>query len=194
MNVDPELEDTELETWREQWQSETTVPPGLRAKVERQSVYMKLGLAADVLVTLVMGGGTTAWALRSPAPGIVLVAAATWTFLAAAWIFVLAINRGNWSPSALDTVAFVDLSIRRCNTALKTVWFAVGLFFSEIAFSLTWAYHHISQPRQPVVAWLWFSSWRIDFVWLCTLVFLAAIAWYHAKKRAELARLLELSK
>ena len=47
MNVD-----TELEVWRQQWQSVTTVPLDLRRKVERQSLFMKIAILADLLVTI----------------------------------------------------------------------------------------------------------------------------------------------
>jgi hypothetical protein len=192
MNIDAELTDPQLELWRQQWQSETTVPLDLRRQVARQSRLMKIGLILDTLVTLVMGGGTTAWAMRSSQPDIVLIPVATWLFLAAAWTFVLTANRGNWAPSGLDTAAFLNLSIRRCRTALSTIWFAVALFVCEIAFGLAWAYTHTTPPRPSLLTWLWFSSLRIDIVWMCSLAFLAGILWYRKKKQAELASLLDL--
>ena len=184
--------DVELDIWREQWQAETAVPVSLRRSVERQSRWMKIGFIADTVVTLVMGGGSTAWALRSMDPDVVLVAAATWLFLAAAWAFVLLVNRGLWAPSALDTAAFVDLSVRRCQGTLTTTWFAAGLYVSEVAFGLGWGYKHSIQSRMTLWNWLWFSSLRIDIVWICTMAFFGAIVWYRRKKRVELARLLKL--
>src|SRR5260370_41159413 len=106
MNVD-----TELEAWRQQWQSDTTVPLDLRRKVERQSRFMKIALIGDILVTITIGGATIGWAVRSPQPYNVLLAVATWVFIAAAWMFALTVNRGNWSPSAQDTAAFVELAV-----------------------------------------------------------------------------------
>jgi len=58
--------DTELETWRREWQSETTVPPDLRRRVERQSRWRKVTVAGDILVTVVIGGGVIALAAREP--------------------------------------------------------------------------------------------------------------------------------
>ena len=60
--------DIELETWRREWQSETAVPPDLRRHVERQSRWLKIGIAADILVTVVIGGGVIALAARSQQP------------------------------------------------------------------------------------------------------------------------------
>ena len=72
--------DVELDIWREQWQAETAVPVSLRRSVERQSRWMKIGFIADSVVTLVMGGGSIARAVRSMDPDVMLVAAATWLF------------------------------------------------------------------------------------------------------------------
>jgi len=184
--------DIELEGWREQWQADPVVPPNLRRSVERQSRLMKIGLIGDCVVTFVMGGGTTLWAVRSPGTGMGLVAAATWFFLAVAWTFALVSKRGLWAPSAIDTASFVDLSIRRCRAGLATTWFGAGLFAAEVTFGLGWAYRHSIQDSEPLLRWLWFSSLRIDIVWICTLAFFSAIAWYRRKKKVELSSLLAL--
>jgi hypothetical protein len=184
--------DIELEAWREQWQADPVVPPNLRRNVERQSRLMKIGLIADTLVTVVMGGGTTLWALRFPGTDLGQVAAATWFFLAAAWLFAFITKRGLWAPSAIDTASFVDLSIRRCRASLAATWFGAGLFVSEVAFGLGWVYKHSIQAPQPLWRWLLFSSLRIDIVWICTLAFFSAIVWYRRKKKVELTRLLTL--
>jgi hypothetical protein len=153
---------------------------------------MKIGLVGDTLVTLVMGGGTTVWAMRSPDSDVVLVAVATWLFLAAAWVFVLMANRGLWGPSGMDSAAFVDLSLRRCRSALMATWFASALFVCEVAFGLWWAYQHSIQGRMPVLNWLLFGSLRVDIVWVFTVIFFGAVAWYRRKKRSELSRLLQM--
>jgi len=153
---------------------------------------MKIALMADILVTIVMGGSTTMWALRSPQPDIVLLAVATWLFLAAAWTFTLTVNRGNWSPSAPDTATFVDLSVRRGRSRLAAVRFAAGFFLCEIVFCLGWVYDHTPEQRKPLLPWLFFSSLPIDLVWLSTLAFFGFLVWYRRQKRAELAYLLSL--
>jgi hypothetical protein len=179
--------DAELDVWREQWQSETHVPLALRRKVERQTRFMKIGLLADILVTIVIGGGTIVWALRSPQSDIMLLAAVTWLFLAAAWTFTLTVNRGNWSPSVLDTAAFVELSARRCRGRLAAIRFGAILFLCNIVFCLGWVYHHSPEVRKPLLPWLFFSSLPIDIVWLGTLAFSIFLVWYRRRKRDELA-------
>ena len=182
--------DTELETWRRAWQSDAPVPPDLRRRVERQSRWMKIGTAADILVTVVIGGGVIAMAARSPQPAMLLLAGVTWTFIAAAWAFRLSISRGLWSPAAMDTAAFVDLSARRCRAQLKATLFGAGLYVCELTFCLGWIYRQ-SMPRVALLPWL-FGSFSNGLVWLLTLAFFIFIARYRRKKRAELAWLLSL--
>jgi len=184
--------DTELDVWRQQWQSDTTVPPNLRRMVERQTRWMRISLAADILVTIAVGGFTAGRAVLSPQPDIVSLAGATWLFLAAAWAFSLTINRGNWSPVTLDTAAFVDLSVRRCRAWLAATWFGAGLFLCELTFCLGWVYQHSGDKRAPLPVWLFFSSIPIDVVWLFTLAFAVTLVWFRRKKAAELAYLLSL--
>ncbi|HUE22631.1 MAG TPA: hypothetical protein VMQ86_13185 [Bryobacteraceae bacterium] len=183
--------DSELETWRREWQSDAAAPPDLRRRVQRESRWLKIGIAAEVLVTVVIGGGVIALAARLSQPHMLLLAAATWSFIAAAWAFRLAITRGIWSPAAIDTAAFLDLSIRRCRAQLKAVVFGAGLFVCEIAFCLGWIYRY-SAARTPLLQWL-FGSWFNGLVWLFSLAFFVFIVWYRRKKRAELAWLLSLT-
>jgi hypothetical protein len=184
--------DTELDIWREQWQSATVVPPDLQRRVERQTRTMKLILIAEIFVTIGMGGVFTAWAVRTPEPDIVVLAVVTWIFLASAWWFSMRVNRGKWSPSALDTRAFLDLSISRCRGRLAALKFGAGLFVCEIAFCLGWLYHHLPVPRQPLLEWLFWSSMPLQLVWLFTVLFFGFLLWYRRRKRAELVYLLQL--
>jgi hypothetical protein len=187
MNVD-----TELEAWRRQWQSETTVPRGLRRMVERQSRWMKIHLASQVFVTITIGGATAAWAVRAPQPHIVLLAIWTWVLIAAAWMFSLRANRGNWSPSAQDTAVFIDLSVRRCRARLAAIPFASGFFLIQIGFVLGWVYKYSPAHSIPLLRWLFFSSLPIDTVWLCTVAFFGFLIWLRRRKLAELAYFLSL--
>ena len=184
--------DTELDMWREQWQLDTAIPADLRRKVERQSRAMKLGVINAILVTVIIGGFTAAWAVRTPQSDVILLAVATWMFLAIAWAVQIGLNHGKWSPSAMNTSSFVDLSIRRCRSALAAAIFAAGLFVCELVFGLTWVYHHSAGERKPVLAWLFFSSVPMDLVWLATIAFFGWLVWHRRKKRAELAYLLAL--
>jgi len=190
--MNTEHSDLELEDWRREWQSQTVVPPDLRQRVERQSRALRLGLLADAVVTVVMGGGTAALAIRWPQPDVIVLAAATWLFLAVAWAFGIIVNRGKWAPSALDTAAFLEFLIASCRARLATVWFGAGLTVTEVAFGLGWVHHH-APPQAPLWKWLFFSSIPMDLVWFFTALLFGFMVWYRRKKRAELAKLLTLS-
>jgi hypothetical protein len=184
--------DAELDVWRREWQSRTAVPAaGVRRRVQRQSLIMRITLMAEVLVTAAVGGGATAWAVRSRQPDTILLAGAVWIFLAAAWTFALVSRRNSWSPAALNTSAFLDLSIRRCRSAISATTFGTILYFCELLFCLAWVFRHLSQ-RQAIRLEVFLSSGAVAGVWLCTAAYLGFVLWYRRKKRAELSYLLAL--
>jgi hypothetical protein len=174
--------DLELEAWRAQWQADTEVPADLRRRVARGTRHMRLMLALEVSVTVGMGGGYTLWAVMEPRAEMLVLAGAVWLFLAAAWTAAIANRRGTWSPAALTSADFVDLSVRRCRGKLAAMRFGSWLYFAEMAFCLTWLYRDPGR-RVPAPA--------IVFA-VVTPVFLIALARYRRKTRAELASLLEL--
>ena len=176
------MPDVELETWRDQWQAEAEVPADLRRRVERGTRDMRLMLAGEVLVTVVIGGGYTLSAVRQPRVETFVLAGATWIFLIAAWAFAIFTRRGTWSPAAVATAEFVDLSIRRCRAKLAAVRFGIGLYFAEMAFCLTWLYRDPAR-RTPAPAVIF---------GVVTPAFLLGMAHLQRKTRAELARLQEL--
>jgi len=177
--------DTELEQWRGAWQSPVEVPADLRRRVERQARLLRIMLAGDILVTVVIGGGTILLAIRSLRPDMWLLAATTWLFIVAAWAFRLHATRGLWAQPATDTTSFIDRLIQHCRVQLTATVFAAVLFTSEIAFCLGWIHQHLA-PRPPLVRWLLFSSVFIDLVWAGALVFFSLLIWYRRRKRAEM--------
>lgn len=174
--------DLELEAWREQWQADAEVPADLRRKVARGTRYMRLMLTLEVLVTVTIGGGSSVWAALEPRAEMLVLAGAVWLFLGAAWSIAVVSRRGTWSPAALTTAEFVDLSIRRCRGKLAASRFGVWLYFAEMAFCLTWLYRDPAR-RVPAPAVIF---------GVVTPVFLIGLAHFRHKTRAELAGLLEL--
>ncbi len=185
--------DTELEKWRGEWQSDDAVPPDLRRRVERQDRWMRVMLAADVLVTVGIGGAVIILAARMPRPAMVVLAAVTWLFIAAAWAFRLTTNRGLGSPAAMDTAGYIELLIKRCRSQMSAVLFGAGLYAVEMAFCLGWVYRE-SVQGMTLGSWLWFSSVFIDCIWLFTIALSTAGFWYWRKKRKELAWLRSLER
>jgi hypothetical protein len=178
--------DTELESWRSAWQDEppstAAIPADLRERVRRQSRFLRIMLASEILVTVVIGGGTAVLALRSSDADYVVLTLATWLFIAAAWTFAVVSRRGAWSPAALTTEAFLEISIRRARSGLAAATFGAGLYFVEIAFCLAWIYHHDHTLES--LLWLQVSA--------ITVVFLVFVLRYRRAKKRELGYLLNL--
>ena len=176
--------DLELDSWREKWQADTEAPADLRRKVERGSRNLRLLLAMEVLITVVLGGGSTLLVTMDRRTEIVVLSAAVWLFLGAAWTFAMMNRRGTWSPMAASTAEFLDLSIRRCQRRLASSGFGAGLYFVEMAFCLTWLYWDPAR-RGPLPA--------IIFC-VATPIFVVGLLRYRRNTRAELERLLELQR
>src|SRR5450631_2864734 len=111
-----------------EWRQQSSPLPDLRARVERESRTLRMLVAADILVTIVIGGGVTGWAVFSRQSNVIVLAAATWLFVVVAWAFGIINRAKNWAPSAADTAAFLDLSIRRCRASISMVYFGVALW------------------------------------------------------------------
>jgi hypothetical protein len=183
--------DSELESWRREWQLEARALPELASTVRRQSRYMKIMLAAEVLITLVIGGGALAWAVQSAQPDVVVLAAAVWVFLAAAWTFGSKNRKDCWRPAAMSTSAFLDISIRRCRAGVASARFGTVLYFCELLFCTAWVYRHKSL-HTPVDLWVFLTSPALMMVWGCTVAFVVGVVWYRRRKRSELSYLLNL--
>jgi Flp pilus assembly protein TadB len=176
--------DLELDDWREQWQADTEVPADLRRKVERGSRNMRLLLAAEVLTTVLVGGGATLWAAMDPRTEMVVLSVAVWLFFGAAWMFTMMNRRGMWSPAAVSTSEFLDLSVRRCRMRLLSSGFGAGLYVAEMVFCLIWLYWDPAR-REPLPAVIFGVATPVFVVWLVR---------DRRKTRAELERLLELQR
>jgi hypothetical protein len=174
--------DRELEAWRAEWQADTEVPADLRRKVARDTRFMRLMLACEVLVTVTIGGGYTLAAVQQPRFEMWILAGAVWVFIAAAWIISVIARRGNWSPAAVTTAEFVDLSIRRCRGKLMAMRFGLWLYFVQMAFCLAWIYRDPAR-RVPAPA--------IIFA-VVTPAVLVGMARYRRRLREELAELSKL--
>lgn len=173
--------DQELMAWRAQWKEPNAAVelPDLAARVKRQSRNLRLMLACEVLVTVVIGGGSLVMAVREGSAEMAVLAAATWAFIAGAWGFGLWNRRGTWAPAALTTIAFLEISIKRCRGAIRATAFGMWLYVVEMAFCLGWIWHH-------------HGSWRILWstmmlgLWVATAVFFVWAARYRRRQRAEL--------
>jgi hypothetical protein len=191
MSVDTDQPDTQMNAWRLQWQSQEAVPVDLRKMVERQSRRLRAMLAGDIAVTVGIGGGSIGWAVMSPRLPVLILAAAVWLFLAAAWSFALANRRGAWRPAAQSTAAFLEISLRRCRGRLRAAAFGVVLYLCEVILGLAWVYHELAQ-QVPLQLAAFLISMPVAIVWACTAVFFGLVVWYRRKTRAELVYILNV--
>lgn len=176
--------DLELEAWREQWHADTEVPADLRREVERGSRNLRLLLALEVLITVVLGGGSTLLATMDRRTEMLVLSVAVWLFLGAAWMFAIMNRRETWSPVAVSTAEFLDLSIRRCQRRLVSSGFGAVLYFVEMAFCLIWLYWDPAR-REPLPTIIF---------GVATPLFVVGLVRYRRKTTAELERLLELQR
>ena len=180
--------DLELETWCQEWQREAPVLPDLRRRVERESRWLRALRLSETAVTLVFGGGTILWAMRSAHADVWVLATFTWISIAMAWGFSLLNTHTLWAPVAESNSDFIDLSIRRCKAQIRATAFSVVLYLFNLSFTLAWVYR--AQATLPVGAFL--RSWNVCVVWAASLIFFVWLVWHRRRKQAELAQLLNL--
>jgi hypothetical protein len=188
--------DVDLEKWRRQWQggaagaSRGHEVERLRRRALRETSWIKLGMIAPVLVTVLIGGGVVLRALRSGETVDVVLAVESWIFIVALWVGSLAIARGTWRPLADTTTAFVDVSIRRREANLRGATF--GAWAYVLQFLIQTVVMSIATSAEAVAV---LTSWPVIVLgWVGVPSFLVGVYWFRRRQRAELERLLELKR
>ena len=178
--------DVELERWQRQWRTQETVAPDLAKAVEAGTRNMRRGVIAEVIVTLVMGGGALTWALAARRTEVTVFAIAVWFFIAIAWIASTMLRRGAWQPITATTAAFVDISILRCERNLQAITIQAALYVVIFVFDVIWLYFYRGESsvgefliRPPVLV----------FVFVVTPLFATAAVWYRRRLLRELKSL-----
>jgi hypothetical protein len=183
--------DTELDTWRREWQTDDVIPPDLRQRVERETRNLRRAVYAQVAVTAIIGGGVVAWALVSQRPNVLTLAIGVWFFIAVAWVISIGLSREIMKPSAATTTAFVELSIRRCRNRLQALIAQCLLYVMILTFDLVWIYYYKAETRS-LDLWTFLTSGRLLVVWPVTATLVAAAVWYRLSLHRELQNLLNL--
>ena len=186
--------DGELESWRRQWRgrsepaAEADAVERLRRRVLRETRWIKVGLIAPILVTLVVGATIVSRALRTGQAIDVLLAVEAWIFIVVIWVGCLWIARGTWRPLADTTAAFVDISIRRREANLRGAIFGACLYVLQLVFMVLAL--GVASPAGivPVLT----SINVIVMGWIGVPGGLAVLYWFRRRQRAELERLREL--
>jgi hypothetical protein len=182
--------DVELDSWRRLWQARAPVVPDVRARVERETRRMRWFVAGDIAVTIVVGGGSLAWAVLSRRTDALVLAIGVWLLLAIAWTLAFLLRRGAWAPAAATTTAFLDLTILRCRRRHEAVVAQAVLYVMILGFDLTWIYFATPRPVPGAVAFL--TSSAIVWVWAITAVLGVAAVRYRRKLARELSALTDL--
>jgi hypothetical protein len=178
--------DPELETWQALWQADAQLPLDLRERAMRQVRRMRIMLAGDIAVTVIMGGGATVWALTSNHIAVRLLAAWIWTTIVAAWIFRYFNNRGNWTGAAPSTDAFFETWVKRCRETRRNLQFGFGLGIVQLVVSSAWVFHELH--RDLGISFRTFVIMpTVDFAWLCAGLLFAWAFQFYRKVSVDLA-------
>jgi hypothetical protein len=170
--------DDELERWRQQWQAQPQVPIDLIRKVERQTAGMKVYRFLEVLVTVVMGGGSVGAALIMRDTNVTIFAIGTVLAIALAWRFALKHTRGLWEPSAPTTASYIDLSIRRCH------WKIADTRYDAVQGVVLTAFVCIMDYRFLVASGQWSTLSDAWWFWILSVVIaLVLVAVFESKRK-----------
>lgn len=186
------MKDDELEVWRRQWQGQPAVPIDLIRKVERDTIYLRLGLYV-VYIPYTIGIVAAIGAIRNPTLLSIVFASGLWLFIIIARIFGGQNMKGVWAPAAETTAAYVDLSILRCRSRLNQIRFSNVLTPLLTTFVLVGVYElsatagHLAKREDYV-------SLALSFLWTIAVVTFVQIMLARRRKKtaAELAYLLDL--
>jgi hypothetical protein len=176
--------DHELERWQSLWQADIQIPQDLRERARRQVRRMRMMLAGDIAVTVIMGGGATLWALNSDRSSVRLLAAWVWFTIAAAWIFRYFNNRGNWTGLAPSTDAFFEAWIKRCRETQRNLIFGIALGIVQFVVCSAWVHREL-QRTHTITARQFATMTPMDVAWLCAAFLLGWAFWLSRKVRAE---------
>src|SRR5262245_20876928 len=189
----------ELMVWREQWQSGPAVPIQLLQRVERQTARMQMLRAAEIVVTIGIGGAVLAGAIFHPfldRSYWLALATGTWAFIAAAWIVSARSTRRVWEAVELTTAGEVSLHVQRLQRQFQRILHGTILSVLFSVFVLIVAFAALDQVRatrgvrvgRSDVAMFWIVGGAVNL-----FVVLAQIGTWR-KVHAELARMLELER
>jgi hypothetical protein len=183
--------DFELERWQRHWRTQETVPPDLANAVESGTRKMRRGVFAEIVVTMIMGGGALGWAVVSRRPDVIVLAIAVWFFIAIAWTASTLLRRGVGQPLTATTSAFVEISILRCRRNLQAIWIQAALYIVTLTFDFVWLYFYL---RESSVRELLMRPPSLVALLVVTPLLAAAAMWYRRRLLRQLKNLTALKR
>jgi hypothetical protein len=181
--------DSEIESWRRQWQTGDAIPQDLEDRVQRAVRSRRIGLAVALLVTFVFGAGVPTWAVVSRRTDVVVLAAAVWVFIALNWTVSWRLGRGLEKPVATTTAAFIDYSILLCERRRRAIAAASVLYAGMLTFNLAWQYQASAVPPG---LWAYFTSTRMVVVAVVTVLLGIVAVWRRRTLAREIRNLTEM--
>lgn len=177
----------EFDRLKRVWQGADNRAPAFDAQalVERDTRRMKLAMIGPIIVTVVAGGGSVLTALESRRIEDFVLAAGIWVFILSVWLGWLWISRSSWRPLTESTKAYLDLSIQRCISTLRALYFGAALYVIGFASMLIWKMYYFSSAWRNVLT----SGTVLCFAFVVTPVLLYMLIVFSRKKRSELANL-----
>lgn len=182
--------DSDMDGWRRLWHArpDSVVAADLQDRVARETRRRAVWMIAPVFVTVAIGGWITARAFGAPELDNIVLAVETWLYIALIWAGSLWIDRGTWRPLANTTAAFVEISIRRCSSTVSGLRFGALMYVVQFLFIVWWKRHYSGLQWSDLL-----TAWPVILIgWVGGPVFLAFVAWYSGRKRAELQQLIGL--
>jgi hypothetical protein len=148
------IADTELETWRREWQSQTEPLPKLKKKIKRQNLQTIAGVA---LMCVCLAYSTTE-ALRTRSSFMAGLAAGLWFAGLVLGSYIWRVQRGAWKPAAQTTQAYLELSYKRAVAKARTLRFSFYFLLTMIIL------------LAPVLVWSWRTLHGTSLLVLAALV------------------------
>ncbi len=186
------MKDEELNMWRKEWHTQPAVPIELIRKVERQTVYMRLGKWVLILPLLILLTATVG-AVMYPTPVNIILTVGMWVFTLILGATDIRKRKKLWEPAAETTAAYLELSIERCrhqSAQLRVVKFAIPLMTAFILVALYAIFVQSGKFESPTAYWIMIASlaWSSVPAWILPIVMRRA----EKKAQAELDYLLNL--
>ena len=180
--------------WRKEWRTQPAVPIELIRKVERQTVYMRLGKWVLILPLSILLVGTAGAVIR-PTPINIILTVGMWLFTLILGAMDVRKRKNLWEPAAETTAAYLDLSIERCrhqSAQLRIVKFAIPLMTAFILVAVYTIFRQSGKFESPTAYWIMIASlvWSSAPIWIVWMV----MERVERKARAELDYLLNLKR
>lgn len=181
-------EANDLEVLGSIWRTEaSTIPVDLPRRVRRQSMWMRVYAAMELLLSVAFLGASLWWAAAHPTPEFVVLAIGVWIITLSALIYSFANRAGTWDATGRDTRSYLTLSLRRCRAGLAAIRFGFYLLAVEVVLLASWHAWYWSSRNPPAL-----ETWLLAAC--LPAVFLIALLALRTHRRRELALLESLER